>query len=116
MDEHADTSSEDRPGQHLLDERSATRNRKVVGSNPTSSSKTAAQRLSLDPSYDRPLPLVIPLPWKRRERAAGMIGSAPAASLVMSSALIWPACAPLDVPAARGAARGAALAGRRYGK
>jgi hypothetical protein len=41
MDEHADTSSEDRPGQHLLDERSATRNRKVEGSNPSSGSKTA---------------------------------------------------------------------------
>jgi hypothetical protein len=47
MDEHADTSSEDRPGQHLLDDRSTTRNRKVEGSNPSSGSKTAGQRAFL---------------------------------------------------------------------
>ena len=43
MDEPADTSSQNRPGWYLLDEGVSTRNRKVVGSNPTSGSKTAGQ-------------------------------------------------------------------------
>jgi hypothetical protein len=46
MDDPADVSSQNRPGWHLLDEGSPTRNRKVVGSNPTSGSKSAAQRVS----------------------------------------------------------------------
>ena len=41
MDEPADLSSQDRPGWHLLDECVSTRNRKVVGSNPTSGSNSA---------------------------------------------------------------------------
>ena len=44
MDEPADVSSENRTRHHLLDEGSSTRNRKVVGSNPTSGSKAAGQR------------------------------------------------------------------------
>jgi len=47
MDERADVSSENATRQHLLDECSSTRNRKVVGSNPTSGSKTPAQRACL---------------------------------------------------------------------
>jgi hypothetical protein len=43
MDDPADVSSQNRSGWHLLDEGSPTRNRKVVGSNPTSGSKTAGQ-------------------------------------------------------------------------
>jgi hypothetical protein len=43
MDDPADLSSEDRPGWHLLDGCGSTRNRKVVGSNPTSGSKAAGQ-------------------------------------------------------------------------
>ena len=35
----ADLSSQDRPGWHLLDECVSTRNRKVVGSDPTSAPK-----------------------------------------------------------------------------
>jgi hypothetical protein len=38
MDDPADVSSQNRPGWHLLDEGFSTRNRKVVGSNPTSGS------------------------------------------------------------------------------
>jgi hypothetical protein len=44
MDEPPDVSCEDGTRRHLLDGRSTTRNRKVVGSNPTSGSKTAGQR------------------------------------------------------------------------
>jgi hypothetical protein len=43
MDDPADVSSQNGPGWHLLDEGSSTRNRKVVGSNPTSGSKLPAQ-------------------------------------------------------------------------
>jgi hypothetical protein len=39
MDEPADTSSVNGPGWYLLDGCVSTRNRKVVGSNPTSGSK-----------------------------------------------------------------------------
>jgi hypothetical protein len=39
-------SSQNRPGWHLLDGCASTRNRKVVGSNPTSGSKSAGQRVS----------------------------------------------------------------------
>jgi hypothetical protein len=46
MDDRADVSSENRTRKHLLDGCVSTRNRKVVGSNPTSGSETAAQRLS----------------------------------------------------------------------
>ena len=45
MDDPADVSSQDGPSWYLLDEGSSTRNRKVVGSNPTSGSKTAGQRV-----------------------------------------------------------------------
>jgi hypothetical protein len=38
MDDPADVSSEDGPGWHLVDGCVSTRNRKVVGSNPTSGS------------------------------------------------------------------------------
>jgi hypothetical protein len=41
MDDPADVSSQDGSGRHVLDEGFSTRNRKVVGSNPTSGSKTA---------------------------------------------------------------------------
>ena len=37
MDKRTDVSSQNRPGRYVLDEGSSTRNRKVVGSNPTSS-------------------------------------------------------------------------------
>jgi hypothetical protein len=47
MDDPADVSSQNRPGRYLLDEGSSTRNRKVVGSNPTSGSKTAGQRVCM---------------------------------------------------------------------
>jgi hypothetical protein len=43
MDDPADVSSQNRPRSHLLDEGFPTRNRKVVGSNPTSGSKLPAQ-------------------------------------------------------------------------
>ena len=46
MDEPADLSSQDRPGWHLLDECSATRNRKVEGSNPSSGSKSQISGLA----------------------------------------------------------------------
>jgi hypothetical protein len=39
MDDPADLSSQNGSGRHLLDEGSPTRNRKVVGSNPTPGSK-----------------------------------------------------------------------------
>jgi hypothetical protein len=45
MDDPADMSSQDGSGRYLLDEGSPTRNRKVVGSNPTSGSKTPGQRV-----------------------------------------------------------------------
>ena len=38
MDDPADLSSQNRSGWHLLDEGSSTRDRKVVGSDPTSGS------------------------------------------------------------------------------
>jgi hypothetical protein len=41
MDDPADVSSQDGSGRHLLDEGFSTRNRKVVGSNPTSGSISA---------------------------------------------------------------------------
>jgi hypothetical protein len=47
MDDPTDVSSQNRPGWYLLDGCVSTRNRKVVGSNPTSGSKTAGQRASL---------------------------------------------------------------------
>jgi hypothetical protein len=43
MDDAADVSSQNRSGWHLLDGCVSTRNWKVVGSNPTSGSKTAGQ-------------------------------------------------------------------------
>jgi hypothetical protein len=46
MDDPADVSSQNGSGRHLLDEGFSTRNRKVVGSNPTSGSKTAGEWLS----------------------------------------------------------------------
>jgi hypothetical protein len=45
MDDPADLSSQDGPGWHVLDGCVSTRNRKVVGSNPTSGSITAGQRV-----------------------------------------------------------------------
>ena len=45
MDDPADVSSQDGSGRHLLDEGFSTRNRKVVGSNPTSGSITAGQSI-----------------------------------------------------------------------
>jgi hypothetical protein len=45
LDDPTDVSSQNRPGWHLVDEDSPTRNRKVEGSNPSSGSKTAAQRV-----------------------------------------------------------------------
>jgi hypothetical protein len=45
MDDPADTSSQNRPGWYLLDTCVSTRNRKVEGSNPSSGSKTAGQRV-----------------------------------------------------------------------
>jgi hypothetical protein len=44
MDDPADTSSQNRPG-CLLDTCVSTRKRKVEGSNPSSGSKTAGQRV-----------------------------------------------------------------------
>ena len=44
MDDPADVSGQNRPGWYLVDGCVSTRNRKVVGSNPTSGSKTAGQR------------------------------------------------------------------------
>ena len=46
MDDPADVSSLNGSGWHLLDEGSSTRNRKVVGSNPTSGSKLQVRALS----------------------------------------------------------------------
>ena len=43
MEDPADGNSQNRPGWHLLDRYVATRNRKVVGSNPTSGSKKPDQ-------------------------------------------------------------------------
>jgi hypothetical protein len=43
MDDPADVSSQNGSGRYLLDEGFSTRNRKVVGSNPTSGSKSAGQ-------------------------------------------------------------------------
>jgi hypothetical protein len=43
MDDPADLSSQDGSGPHTLDEGVSTRNRKVVGSNPTSGSISAGQ-------------------------------------------------------------------------
>jgi hypothetical protein len=47
MDDPADVSSQNGSGRYLLDEGFSTRNRKVVGSNPTSGSKTAGQTVFL---------------------------------------------------------------------
>ena len=47
MDDPADVSCQNAPGWYLLDGCASTRNRKVVGSNPTSGSKTAGQRAFL---------------------------------------------------------------------
>jgi hypothetical protein len=47
MDGSTNVSSENNTGQYLLDECSATRNRNVVGSNPSSGSKTAGQDVCL---------------------------------------------------------------------
>jgi hypothetical protein len=44
MDDPADRSSENRPGWHLPDMCVSTRNRKVVGSNPTAGSKQRLRR------------------------------------------------------------------------
>jgi hypothetical protein len=41
MDDPTDLSSQDRPGWYLLDKCASTRNRKVVGSNPTSGSQSS---------------------------------------------------------------------------
>jgi hypothetical protein len=61
MDDPADVSSQDGSGRHLLDEGFSTRNRKVVGSNPTSGSKTAGQRAFLRMLTMRRRRAVIPL-------------------------------------------------------
>ena len=45
MDDPTDVSSQNGSGRHTLDECASTRNRKVVGSNATSGSKTAGQRV-----------------------------------------------------------------------
>ena len=45
MDDPADVSSLNRPGWHLVDGCVSTRNRKVVGSNPTSGSISGGQRV-----------------------------------------------------------------------
>jgi hypothetical protein len=47
MDDPSDLSSQDGSGRYTLDEGFSTRNRKVVGSNPTSGSKTAGQTVFL---------------------------------------------------------------------
>jgi hypothetical protein len=49
MDDPADVSSQDGPSWYLLDEGSSTRNRKVVGSNPTSGSKPQLRALRCSP-------------------------------------------------------------------
>jgi hypothetical protein len=61
MDDPADVSSQNGSGRHLLDEGSSTRNRKVVGSNPTSGSKTTGQRVFLTSPTTQRQPAVIPL-------------------------------------------------------
>jgi hypothetical protein len=63
MDEPADTSSHNRPAWYLVDGRVSTRNRKVVGSNPTSGSKSAGQEAFLTLLTARLQPAVIPLGW-----------------------------------------------------
>jgi hypothetical protein len=50
MDDPADVSSQNRPGQNVVDGCVSTRNRKVVGSNPTSGSISAGKQLSSKPS------------------------------------------------------------------
>ena len=49
MDDPADLSSQNGSGRYLLDEGSSTRNRKVVGSNPTSGSKLQVRALRCSP-------------------------------------------------------------------
>jgi hypothetical protein len=63
MDDPTDVSNQNGSGRHTLDEGSSTRNRKVVGSNPTSGSKTAGQRASLALLTAQRRQAVIPLSW-----------------------------------------------------
>ena len=70
MDGSADVSSQNGSGRHLLDEGFPTRNRKVVGSNPTSGSKTAGQRPCLTLLKVRRQQAVIPLGRSSRRRRA----------------------------------------------
>ena len=65
MDDPADLSSQNGSGRHLLDEGFPTRNRKVVGSNPTSGSKTAGQR-----------PFLVLLTARRRQAVIPLVGCA----------------------------------------
>ena len=62
-------SSQNGPGRHLLDEGSSTRNRKVVGSNPTSGSITAGHwiiaPLAHPPHFVTGVPPASRLGWAR---------------------------------------------------
>jgi hypothetical protein len=70
MDDPADVSSQNRPGWHLLDEGSPTRNRKVVGSNPTSGSISAGQKVFLAMLTGQRQQAVIPLVGHRAVSAS----------------------------------------------
>jgi PPOX class probable F420-dependent enzyme len=63
MDDPTDVSSQDGSGRHTLDEGSSTRNRKVEGSNPSSGSKPAGQRVFLALLTAKRQLSVIPLGW-----------------------------------------------------
>ena len=63
MDDPADLSSQNWPGWYLLDGCVSTRNRKVEGSNPSSGSKTAGQRVIQRMLTARQRHAVIPLGW-----------------------------------------------------
>jgi hypothetical protein len=80
MDEPADVTSKNRTRTHVLDQGSTTRNRKVVGSNPTSGSKTAGQRASPGEMTAQRQQAVIPLvgsAGRRRVRPARCVGVRP---------------------------------------
>src|SRR5918999_940260 len=62
-DEASNVSRLDPSGADQIDAEHPTRNRKVVGSNPTSGSKTAGQRACLALLPARRQPAVIPLGW-----------------------------------------------------
>jgi hypothetical protein len=62
-------SSLDPSGADQIDAKHLTRNRKVIGSNPTSGSKTAGQRACVASLTAQQQPAIIPLGWIMAQQA-----------------------------------------------